>query len=102
MDFKEQQKKRSPGALRIAEKTKDRSPDMTGQLKLRRHTATAILEGFSPGCDEVICNIAGWRNQDASGPYLTVAISARYVAREYRPSTKGALDFIFKGQESDN
>jgi hypothetical protein len=102
MDFKERQKKRSLGALRIAEKTKDRSPDMTGHLKLQRYTAAARLEGFSKGSHEVACNLAGWRNQAANGPYLTVEISSRYIQREYRPSSKGALDFIFKDNESDN
>ena len=39
--------KRSLGALRKANKTKPRSPDLTGQMKLQRHTAAAIVEQFS-------------------------------------------------------
>jgi hypothetical protein len=39
--------KRSLGTLRKATKTKPRSPDLTGQMKLQRHTAAAILEQFS-------------------------------------------------------
>ena len=74
--------KRSLGSLRKATKTKPRSPDLTGQMKLQRHTAAAILEQFShDGIEEVVCNIAGWKNQDDRGPYLTVELSPRFVAR---------------------
>lgn len=74
--------KRSLGALRKANKTKPKSPDLTGQLKLQRHTAAAIVEQFSSNhFEEVVCNIAGWRNQDHSGSYLTVELSPRFVAR---------------------
>jgi len=30
---------------------------------------------------EVVCNIAGWKNQDNSGSYLTVELSPRVVAK---------------------
>ena len=74
--------KRSLGALRKANKTKPKSPDLTGQMRLQRHTAAAIVKQFSEGnADEVVCNIAGWRNQDHSGSYLTVELSPRFVAR---------------------
>jgi hypothetical protein len=39
-------KKRSLGKLRVAAKTKERSPDMTGTLCLQRHTAAAIVTAF--------------------------------------------------------
>jgi hypothetical protein len=75
--------KRSLGTLRKATKTKPKSPDLTGQMKLQRHTAAAILEQFShDDIEEVVCNIAGWRNQDHSGGlYLTVELSPRFIAR---------------------
>lgn len=95
-------KKRSIGKLRIAKKSKERSPDMTGTLRLQRHTAVAILNAFGdPDCDEIICNIAGWRNDDANGPYLTVELSPRYVAHEMPPKTNG-LAFIFDSKEDHN
>ena len=74
--------KRSLGALRKANKTKPKSPDLTGQMKLQRHTAAAIVEQFDHDhAEEVICNIAGWRNEDYNGFYLTVELSPRIVAR---------------------
>ena len=38
--------RRSLGFLRKAEKTKPRSPDLTGTLKLQRHTLEAIAKQF--------------------------------------------------------
>ena len=77
---KEPQRKRSLGALRKANKTKPRSPDLTGQLKLQRHTAAAIVEQFNQDhIQEVVCNIAGWKNQDHNGSYLTVELSPRFT-----------------------
>jgi hypothetical protein len=74
--------KRSLGALRKATKTKPKSPDLTGQMRLQRHTAEALVKQFrEDGGAEVVCNIAGWKNQDSSGSYLTVELSPRFVAR---------------------
>jgi hypothetical protein len=83
MQFDETTKpKRSLGALRKANKTKPKSPDLTGQMRLQRHTAEALVKQFSEdGGAEVVRNIAGWRNQDHSGSYLTVELSPRFVAR---------------------
>ena len=79
---KQVKQKRSLGTLRKANKTKPKSPDLTGKMKLQRHTAAAIVDQFShDGIEEVDCNIAGWRNQDYNGSYLTVELSPRFVAR---------------------
>ena len=94
-------KKRSLGKLRKAPKTKPKSPNMTGTLRLQRHTAAAILQAFADaGSDEVVCSIAGWPNDDADGPYLTVEISPKYVTRELQPPKENNLDFIFNDQEN--
>ena len=93
-------KKRSLGKLRIAPKTKPRSPNMTGTLRLQRHTASSILKAFEDSdSGDVVCNIAGWVNQDHEGPYLTVEISPKYVGHEAQPKTN-SLDFIFNSQEN--
>ena len=91
--------KRSLGALRKANKTKPKSPDLTGQMKLQRHTAAAIVEQFShDDVDEVVCNIAGWRNQDYTGPYLTVELSPRFVART-QVERDDIIDFLINDKE---
>ena len=79
---KQVKQERSLGTLRKATKTKPRSTDLTGQIKLQRHTAAAIVDQFGQDdIEEVVCNIAGWKNQDYNSPYLTVELSPRFVAR---------------------
>jgi hypothetical protein len=75
--------RKSLGALYRASKSKPRSPDATGQLKLQRHTFEALMADFDENnCDEVVCDIAGWKNRDNEGrPYLTVELSPRFRAR---------------------
>ncbi len=65
--------KRSIGSLRKATKTKDRSPDFTGTMKLQRHTLETIAKQFKEtNAEETDCCLAGWRNEDKNGPYLSV------------------------------
>jgi len=74
--------KRSLGALRKNSKTKPKSPDLTGQIKLQRHTIETIAKQFErTESDEVVANLAGWENSDHSGQYLTVELSPRYVSQ---------------------
>jgi hypothetical protein len=88
--------KRSLGSLRKATKTKDRSPDSTGTLKLQRHTLEAIAKQFKEtDATEIDCCIAGWRNSDQNGqPYLSVELSPRYVARRRERAQSNFEDFI--------
>jgi hypothetical protein len=103
MDLELITKKRSLGKLREAPKTKEKSPEMTGTLRLQRHTAAAILRAFEDSdCAEIICNIAAWVNRDYEGQYLTIEISPKYVSRELQSPKSNSLDFIFNGEESRN
>jgi hypothetical protein len=87
--------KRSLGSLRKATKTKDRSPDFTGTLKLQRRTLETIAKQFQEtGADETECCIAGWRNEDKNGPYLAVELSPKYVSRRQEPAHSDLADFI--------
>jgi hypothetical protein len=88
--------RRSLGSLRKSDKTKRRSPDVTGTLKLQRHTMEAIAKQFkeSDAADEIACCIAGWRNEDQNGPYLSVELSPRYVSRRHEPTNSNLADFI--------
>jgi hypothetical protein len=65
--------KRSLGALRKANKSKPKSPDVQG-------------------------NIAGWFNKDSSGQYLTVELSPRYIPRE-REEPINMFDTFFQEKE---
>jgi hypothetical protein len=98
---KQVKQKRSLGALRKANKTKPKSPDLAGQMKLQRHTAAAIVEQFShDGIEEVICHVAGWKNEDHNGPYLTVELSPRFVARA-PVERDDIIDSIINDKEGD-
>jgi hypothetical protein len=87
MKYDNQQKKKSLGALRKAKKTKPRSPVLTGQLHLQRHTLLEIVkQAKETGDAEIPCNLAAWRNKDTQGhPYLTVELSPWFVPRKQRP-----------------
>ena len=99
---KQVKQKRSLGALRKNNKSKPKSPDLTGEMKLQRHTAAAIVEQFSrDDIDEVVCNIAGWKNQDYKGPYLSVELSPRFVARA-QMERDDIIDAIINDNEEDN
>ena len=87
--------------MRKANKTKPKSPDLTGQMKLQRHTAAAIVDQFShDAIEEVVCNIAGWKNQDYKGPYLTLEFSPRFVART-QVEGDDIIDSIINDNEED-
>ena len=76
------QHKRSLGFLRQAKKTKPKSPDCLGTIHLQKHTLDALVEQFSDQDDgELVANLAGWKNHDENGQYLTVEISAKYQRR---------------------
>ncbi len=92
--------KKSLGMLRKAQKTKPRSPNVTGKLTLQRHTLTAIVKDLEQnGGDEVICNIAGWVNRDQLGQYLTVELSPRFVPYEQQAPKRGIFDSFINDQD---
>jgi hypothetical protein len=104
MDYEEPvTPKRSLGALRKANKSKPKSPDMTGTIKLQRHTIEIIVKQFErTESDEVVANLAGWGNFDHSGQYLTVELSPKYVSQEPKTPRKSNLDFLFNDEEGSS
>jgi hypothetical protein len=87
--------KRSLGSLRKTEKTKPRSPDFTGKLKLQRLTMDVFAKQFhEQDADEIECCLAGWINSDTNGQFLSVELSPRYVARRREPTQSHLEDFI--------
>jgi hypothetical protein len=92
--------KKSLGKLRETQKTKPRSPDATGTLCFQRHSLVAIVKELDKtGGEEVICNIAGWKNRDHLGPYLTVEISPRFVPHDQRVVRASIFDEMFDDQD---
>jgi hypothetical protein len=93
-------KKKSLSILRKAMKTREKSPDLTGQLKLQRHMLATFNKQFEEaGGGEIVCCLAGWSNHGGNGQYLTIELSPRYVRRENRPAQRSNLSFIFNDDE---
>jgi hypothetical protein len=93
-------KKRSLGALRKNKKTKPQSPDATGKFHFQRHTLREIYRQLTDsGDDEVICNLACWRNNAQQGPYLTVEISPLFVPHEWRRPKNESFDDMFNEED---
>ena len=94
------QRKKSLGALRKNEKTKPRSPDATGKLYFQRHTLTESYRQLADsGDDEVICNLAGWRNNDQRGSYLSEGLSPLFVSHERQRPRNVSFDDMFNEEE---
>jgi hypothetical protein len=72
-------KNHSLGNLRPAKKTKPKSPDCTGKLRLRREHLLIFLKQLEQSQGEAVpCNIAGWKGNGAYGPYMTIEVSPRF------------------------
>jgi hypothetical protein len=97
--------RRSLGALRKAVKTKPRSPDTQGAMKIQRHTIETLIKQLDDAdADEITANIAGWFNEDGGGRYITVELSPRYVPRQQaqRQQPINMLDAFFQEKEDIN
>jgi hypothetical protein len=101
MDFESPRptpRKHSLGSLRKANKTKDKSPDLTGQLILQRDDFERIAQEFAAtNGQEISCDLAAWTNHDSRGPFLTVQVSPRYVPKQKQAATHPDLDYFFNG-----
>ena len=79
--------KRSIGKLRPANRTKEKSPNLTGKLALQRTTLNELaMQMREQGGIEITCNVAGWFNVDSGGKYITVEISPLF-RRSSRPTS---------------
>jgi hypothetical protein len=75
--------KRSLGGLRRVQRTSDNGPDYLGTMHLLKSTLLVFLKQLNEtAADEVICNLAGWDNANANGPFLTVEVSPRDVPKK--------------------
>ncbi len=96
MDFRQTTPtKHSLGSLRKANKTKDKSPDLTGQLILQRDDFERIAQEFAAtNRQEISCDLAAWTDHNSRGPFLTVQISPRYVQKQKQAETLNGVDYF--------
>jgi hypothetical protein len=97
--FQNQNYTKSLGTLRINSKTKLKSPDLTGKIRMHRRLITALWKQLNAngGGDHVECNIAAWNYRDKAGPLLNVEISEPYV---HEPPAN-IFDLIAQQQEEE-
>jgi hypothetical protein len=89
-------KQKSLGSLRIQQKTKPRSPELKGTLRIQRHTLEAISSQISDD-DEVIANLAAWKHHDGNDFYLSVELSPKFANSIHRPhlhSERSIIDWM--------
>lgn len=90
---------KSLGTLYVAEKTKDRSPDMKGTIKIKRkHLQEMGRQVIGDESDEVKANLAAWSNIDGSNRrFLTIElqpVTTYEAARKSNDDTKNIFDFL--------
>ena len=92
--------RRSLGSLRKTAKTKAKSPDSQGAMKVQRHTIETLMKQLEDtDADEITANVAGWLNHDHSGKYITVELSPRFIKRQ-QAEPINTFDSFFQGKES--
>ncbi len=80
-------KQKSLGSLRIQQKTKPRSPELQGTMRIQRHTLEAISKHLEND-DEVIANLAAWKHHDGNDFYLSVELSPKFTNSVSRPQNE--------------
>jgi hypothetical protein len=75
----------SLGTLRPQLKTKDKSPDATGTIYIKRHLLLRLCQELNQSNgDGVLAYLAGWSREDGAGKYMTIQLSAKYERAEHR------------------
>ena len=62
----------------MQQKTKPRSPELQGTIRIQRHTLDAISKHMDND-DEVIANLAAWKHHDGNDFYLSVELSPKFT-----------------------
>ena len=94
---------KSMGTLRLNRKTKDRSPDLIGSVKMHNRLIHALLDELDEtGKDVVECNIAAWQYRDKNGPLLNLQLSERYEPPQRDQGSETIFDLLQKRQDGDH
>jgi hypothetical protein len=75
--------KRSLGGLRRVQPTSPNAPEFLGTMHMHKSNLLVLLKQLNEtAAEEVICNLAGWENSNANGPFLTVEVSPPDVPKK--------------------
>jgi hypothetical protein len=87
---------KSLGTLSASKKTKPRSPDMTGKMKILKHTLSEIINTHREEDGDVFeVNMAGWFNNSGGKTYMTLELSPRYRPAVQRSEKDMTLEEFF-------
>jgi hypothetical protein len=79
MNSRIKNRSKSLRTLFASKKTKEKSPDMTGKLKILKHTLNEIIETHrEEDGDGFQVNLAGWFNISDGKTYMTLELSPLY------------------------
>ena len=94
---------KSIGILRLNTKTKDRSPDLIGTVKIHYHLIHTLLKKLDESAEDVAeCNIAAWQYRDKDGPLLNLQLSERYEPPQRDQGSETIFDLLQKHQDEDH
>ena len=91
---------KSLGAMYLAEKKKEKSPDMKGSISIQASHLEQLSQQFNND-GTVVANIAAWQNKDKQGHrFLTIELQPRQQQHQHmkaepnEPRQKTIFDFI--------
>jgi hypothetical protein len=89
--------------LRLNTKTKDRSPDLIGTVKIHYHLIHTLLKKLDESAEDVAeCNIAAWQYRDKDGPLLNLQLSERYEPPQRDCGSETIFDLLQKRQDEEH
>ena len=87
---------RSLGTLSPSEKTKPRSPDMTGKIKILKKTLKEIIDTHREEEGDVFeANLAVWLYNSDGERYMTLELSPRYRPGVQRSAKERTVEEFF-------
>ena len=87
---------KSLGTLSPSEKTKPRSPDMTGKLKILKKTLREIINTHREEDGDVFeANVAVWLYNSDGERYMTLELSPRYRSGVQRSAKETTVEDFF-------
>jgi hypothetical protein len=87
---------KSLGTLFPSEKTKPRSPDMTGKIKSLKKTLREIIDTHREEDGDVFeANLAVWLYNSDGGRYMTLELSPRFRSGAQRSAKESTVEEFF-------
>ena len=87
---------KSLGSLSPSEKTKPRSPDMTGKIKILKETLKEIIDTHREEEGDVFeANLAVWLYNSDGERYMTLELSPRYRPGVQRSAKETTVEEFF-------